>query len=138
MTKKFKFIIRNRDTGEYTFANRKPKSQSKYRCDYDKYSTSLMFGSMLGYQNVKDEYTASEMTFLLLKMFKQNLRDAKRELAEAQAMHPSEIQNQIGLDYYITVRNRMIAENTQLVKLWTKKANEVKSSNAYLIELLTK
>lgn len=138
MTTKFKFIICNRITGEYTFANRKPKSKSKYSSDYDKYSTSLMFGRMLGYENVKSEYTVSEMTFLLLKKFKQNLRNAKRELKESLALKPSNIQNQIGLDYYITVRERMIKENTELVKIWTKKAKEVKSSNAYLIELLTK
>jgi hypothetical protein len=138
MATKFKFIIRNRITGEYSFANRKPKSESKYSSDYDKYSTTLLFGSMLGYSNVKSEYTHSEMTFLMLKLFKQNLRNLKRELKEVLALDPSQIQNQTSVNYYISVRERMIKENTELVKIWTKKAKEVKSSNAYLIELLTK
>jgi hypothetical protein len=136
MTKTFKFVIRDRETGDYFFANRKPNSPFFNR--YDKYSMQLMFGDIIGYQNCADKYTASECTVLLLKKFKQDLRQAKKELKECIATDPATIHNKHSFNYYVSVRERMVAENTVLVKKWTDIAKAVKASPQYIVELLSK
>jgi hypothetical protein len=139
LIQKYKFVILDKDTQEYSFANRKPKS-SRYENRYEKYSMMLMFGSMLGYQNCEDEYSESQATILMLKMFKKELRKAKRELKETLVDRSKNTNVNVltKLDYYISVREEMIANYTNQIKIWTAKATLAKASSEYLIETLLK
>ena len=139
LIQKYKFVILDEDTQEYSFANRKPKS-SKYENRYEKYSMSLMFGDVIGYYECKDEYSESQATILMLKKFKKDLREAKRELREAQVDRSKNFDSRVleRLDYYISVREMFIIKYTKLVKIWTAKATLARASSEYLIETLIK
>ena len=139
MIQKYKFVILDTNTNEYSFANRKPKT-SKYDKRYQKYSMMLMFGNVIGYQNCEDDYSQSQATLLMLKKFKKDLREAKRELKETlvDRSKNTDIHVLAKLDYYINVRQEMIVNYTHQVKIWSAKATLAKASSEYLIETLLK
>lgn len=139
MIQKYKFVILDKNTNEYSFANRKPKS-SRFERRYEKYSMTLMFGHVIGYQNCLDEYSETQATLLMLKHFKKELREAKRELKEALVDRSKNTDSHVisNYDYFIKVRQEMISNFTHQVKIWTAKATLAKASSEYLIETLIK
>lgn len=139
MIQKYKFVILDTNTNEYSFANRKPKT-SKYDKRFQKYEMMLMFGDLLGYQNCENEYSQSQATLLMLKKFKKDLREAKRELKEAlvDRSKNTDINVLHKYDYYIKVRQEMISNFTHQVKIWTAKATLARASSEYLVETLMK
>jgi hypothetical protein len=145
--KTYKFVFHNTITNEYSYGNKVP-SEYIYgdgkKCQYFiKSSVHHMFWKLQDKNNnilisyVENKLSAAQITFCLVQYFKTNIEHCLKTRRSYKNIIKKDPERDNPLTaYYRNNNEEQLKKLREQLKVWGKKAEEIKKSPDYLLELL--